>query len=1430
MATIEDQYIELERTFRELAEAESDQADYLALLGRSNGKKWTDLLDQRRVIILSEAGSGKTEEIRNAARQLIADGKNAFFLRLEHAARELDELAFEEGELVDFQAWLESDEEAWLFLDSVDEARLRDPRDFESAIRRISRRVASARNRLHVVITGRASAWRPKSDLLLCERELPFAPLRDKKGEETAEDSSSHREAFAKPESGSAFRVFALNDLDRRQIEKFLAARDVSNADAFLDAVERADAWSFTSRPQDLEELIGFWEQHEKIGSRREIIQASVDRRLAERDQTRDDAKPISLQRLKDAAGLLAGASVLIGEPNIQVPDGRSNLSGISSRDVLPDYNASEISTLLARPIFDEAIYGMVRFHHRSVREYLAAQWFNGLLAIGNSRRAIEQLFFRTQYGLEVVTPRLRPILPWLALLDQKILERIERVEPEVLFEGGDPSQLPFETRRRLLRTVCQRLAKNKSSRSVTDYAAVQRFAADDLTEDIKELVEQHRDNPDVLRFLVRMIWQGELKGAAPEALAIAIEPSSEKYLRIAAFRAIEAIGSVEEKESVRSAFAREDAPLRRDWLAELLSSAPAIDAGIAWLDQCLEKVCDANPHRVDGLTDAVAEFVNRVDLDLLPDLLTRLAALLDKPPFVDRRFCKVSTQYAWLIEPVAVSLNRLVAERSACVLQQPILRLFRKVATGRSYEAGGLCELKGDLSKAVPEWTALNDAIFWDDIEQERASDNKEGRRLTRFWQGGIFGSFTSFKINDFKRVTAMIGEQLFLDDKLVALSLAFRLYIDGGRKQASRRALWKAASGTEELEVELGTMMRPKADPGNRKHKQWERDWERRRLKRKRNEKEARAKWLDWLSKNTEHLRDPGFEDPASTSRAQQYVYQRLRDLSAERNQYTLNDWSVLEPELGAEIARAFRDGVVGYWRKNKPQLVSEGAPINSTAFSTMLGLVGLSIEAHENKEWLASLTEADAEVAFRYAMDELNGFPFWLKQVFDTFPDLILRLVIKEVDYELDDATKDNELHYVLYDVSWSGDWLWDRLAPALLKRLSREPANLQSLQKLLKIVSGSSANPDDLAGLAGRKTRTLRRIDHLACWCAVWAGIKPEKALPELEARLVGLCDEDRCELTMSFITHLVGSHHSAGLSARPAFRTPAHLKRLIEMVHTVIRVEDDIDRAGKGVYSPTLRDNAQDARDHLTALLEEIPGKEAFAALEALSREHPNVSARSWYHLKARRKAQADADAGTWRVSQVVEFDRDQERTPSNHQELFDLAVGRFNDLKADLEDGDSSTAKILVSVGEEVEIRKYLGGELRRSANGRYTIPQEEELADAKRIDLRLQGAGFDGPVPVELKLADNWTGPKLFERLENQLCGDYLRDRHSSMGLFVLVYRGTQANWKLLDGRKVDFDELVEGLHTLGQELARTLPGVDAVKVLSIDLTARSR
>ena len=82
-------YIQLNRTFSELT---TDYREYIEGLGISSkyiedGQvTWADLLGEYRVIILSEAGSGKTTEIRNVAQQLRAEGKSAFFLRLEHVS------------------------------------------------------------------------------------------------------------------------------------------------------------------------------------------------------------------------------------------------------------------------------------------------------------------------------------------------------------------------------------------------------------------------------------------------------------------------------------------------------------------------------------------------------------------------------------------------------------------------------------------------------------------------------------------------------------------------------------------------------------------------------------------------------------------------------------------------------------------------------------------------------------------------------------------------------------------------------------------------------------------------------------------------------------------------------------------------------------------------------------------------------------------------------------------------------------------------------------------------------------------------------------------------------------------------------------------------------------------------------------------------
>ena len=95
----------------------------------------------------------------------------------------------------------------------------------------------------------------------------------------------------------------------------------------------------------------------------------------------------------------------------------------------------------------------------------------------------------------------------------------------------------------------------------------------------------------------------------------------------------------------------------------------------------------------------------------------------------------------------------------------------------------------------------------------------------------------------------------------------------------------------------------------------------------------------------------------------------------------------------------------------------------------------------------------------------------------------------------------------------------------------------------------------------------------------------------------------------------------------------------------------IRQKDDIERAGQGVYSPGLRDDAQDTRDTLIAFIRETPGKAAFLALLEMARAHPDEESRPWMGYHAKAKAAADADLGAWTQAQVREFDRSLVATP-----------------------------------------------------------------------------------------------------------------------------------------------------------------------------------
>ena len=1440
-----DEFIELHRTFYQLSAdyghaAKSDDIDVSEALGLRIGSdlNWDQILKQYRVVLLAEAGAGKTREIRHATQGLRVKGKKAFFLRLEHIVTDL-ETAFEEGNYQEFQGWLASNEEGWILLDSVDEARLQNPKDFENAIIKLAHVISSASARTHIIITSRVTAWRPKSDLDSCNKYFPPVLVSEDAEEDSEDDlfpidkkTSLKDKKTSKKNEPTGFKIFSLTNLSEEQISKFAQQRDIKDHQKFLKEIERQDAWAFTTRPQDLEEIIDFWNGKGRIGSRFELMQNSIDRRLRERDQDRADRKPLDLKKTREGARLIAAASTLTHQSAIKILDGTHGSEGLDIRSILPDWNDPDLQVLLSRPIFDEAIYGSVRFHHRSVREYLTAEWFYELLKNDGSRQRIENMFFREQYGMRVALPSMKPILSWLVLFDPIIMNKVYLLEPEIILEGGDPNRLPIEKRREILRSVCEKISMGTASRSVEDRASVQRFASADIADDIKQLIQQYKDNNDVLSYLLRMVWQGRIKTALSEAKNYALNKDAGKYIRIAAIRAVKEIGTQEDYKDILTAFSTErDEQHDRRIAAELIDNIDNDEKSADWILAVLENIQDKEKYSSDGLSTSLINFIDRADFNAVSKTLKGIDVFLRQEPFIERRFCEISERCGWLFPVSLKAIERLIFNRHPNAIFPESLYPLTHTFSFQEYDYESK-SVKHDLANLIPEWKELNHSLFWYSVEETRRLQKKRGEGdLEYFWQVYFLGHFWRFNEDDFDSIIQDIADRPLLEDRLIALSLAFQLYKENKRPRSWLHKLKRIINKNEVLQARLDIFLHPPAQSAEtKKWKRQDAQWKRRRKQREKERQEKHKKSLDWLSKNYDELRGNDLKR-GIVLHSQWYMHEKMREEgNSTSTKWTIGDWKCLIETYGSDTAHAFRDGLISFWRGYVPKLRSEKDEENTVQIAIIFGLSGLSVETAEIENWPKYFSEQEAELACRYALHEMNGFPSWFPHLYEEFPSVVNQILLGELDWELKSETT---RHYILSWISWGCKWLWDGLAPALLAKLEKEPLNAETLGNILKIIQGSATVSDlELSEIASMKCRTLNSLDNLSQWFSTWIGVDPDVAIKYFFSHLEELKKQDRSaamKQAMQVIVNLTGGRR-AGSNARENFKTPEHLKNLYVLMHKYIKVEEDIDRSGKGVYSPELRDDAQDARSQLFSILVDIPGKESYLAMLELSQIHPVESHRIWMMHNAKKRAELDADFLPWENEKFYEFNKTLESAPSNHRELFDLAVQRIIDLKYQLEEGDDSIASTLAKENEERGIRKVIANWCRDRSIGKYTVSQEDELADAKKPDCRFASSIFDAPVPMELKLADNWSGPDLFERLENQLNGDYLRDGRSNRGIFVLVYRGDKKTWETPNKKNVNFQDLVEALQGHWNLLANQYPKVEEITVIGIDLTKRAK
>jgi hypothetical protein len=783
------------------------------------------------------------------------------------------------------------------------------------------------------------------------------------------------------------------------------------------------------------------------------------------------------------------------------------------------------------------------------------------------------------------------------------------------------------------------------------DNSAIERIAASDLAPDALALLEGYRDNDDVIFFLGRLIWQGEMASCAPALFDIATDTSRGKYARIAAIRGVMAVGEQALKDKLWKTIAQDPAPLDRAVFSELVDWAAPTTTSVALVLRALAHATARERFNPTGLSHSLHQFVDRLPVmaDAIDDhplgrLVEGLNVFLNRKPFIQRDGCHVSEEFAWLMPVALHAVDRLVAARSAQSLTPTAIGVLCNWPALRFWRGNDVDDYRTALDKNVSRWPELNDLLYWNSIAVCRAQRAAKSETLTDDWPIAYLGHFWRFGVEDFQRCLGWVASRQG-DDRAVALSRCHQIYVDGARPSAWLASLRAAVADDAGLTATLEARLDLKPSPEMVKMDEENRRWERENDTRERQQKKDRGDWVRALMANPDRVLHPMGLQPGQFSVDQCYLLRSIMGNGVTTSREDGANWRTLIPEFGEQVARAYRDAAVVYWRAYRPTLRSEGGEPGSASDSLIFAMSGLAIEAAEDSAFAQRLTQEEARHAFRYITWGLNGFPVWFEALYRAFPSIGLEAVATELIWELEHSVAEHPLHYILHHILYYAPWLHADVAPFILDSLgAHDILNRDALRYCLNILAGSGVAPGVLGTLAEKKATDAAAENQTPRWFALWVDTNPGVAVPTLERHLEALSPPDASTFAQLFIVALLGDRHGMGTRVG-AYRNAGDLKRLYVLMHRYIRSDEDIHRVGKGVYSPTLRDNAQDGRSTLFNMLVEVPGPDAYEAIKALEEEHPESDYRRWMAIRARERATRDADEPLWTVEKVREFSR-----------------------------------------------------------------------------------------------------------------------------------------------------------------------------------------
>ncbi|EKU96845.1 hypothetical protein Lepto7375DRAFT_0760 [Leptolyngbya sp. PCC 7375] len=1408
---------------------------------------WWQLFEKWRVVVLAEPGTGKTEEFKAAALKRQAQGNVAFFCRIELLSTLDITATFDIGDRQEFENWLSNDQEAWFFLDSVDEARLADHRAFDLALRKFANSIEGAKNRAHIFISCRVSDWKATADKSLVtqlfsvpqhpERLTTSIHLTPSKQDiiDPVLNSSAMSEAEEKSEYDVA--VYQLAPLNYHQIIAFAEAKGTSESSAFIQAIERIHGWIFAERPQDLLDLIVYWHAKGQFQTHEVMLAFNISQKLRENNPTHDEQNPFSEADAHRGAEGLAAAVTFKRTSNILLPDQPSNpnlrADSIAPERVLRRWDRGQLNALLNRPIFDEALYGAVRFHHRSAREYLTAKWLKRLLDEGRSRRSIESLVFTYQYGCHVVIPSMAPIAAWLALWDTQICNSLCDIAPEVLLTNGDPASLSIEIKKKLLISFAEQYTERNYTGVYVDGIMIQRLASPELAETVTDLLQRYSYHDDIRELLLKLALSGRMATAVEAIIPLAIDDDIKMSTRNYATRAIVVLGSSAQQQQLVESLCSDLAQgsLKTSLAAELLALYPTILTTESLLE-LFEKVKAPRFFRTDPLIKNLESFIDaETNLDRCRILLTGLSNLLQTEPFIESKFCRISEQYFWLLPYAIQCANKWIEQQDPHILQPTVFELVLGYLSDEFYDSSNL-NIKKTLLDKAKQWSKFRHCLFWYTVDRERVlSDGKESSVTMWYQVDYALNKFWHPEQIDLESLFNVVTNQELLDNQHIALSAIWQVYIDQQRPRKLRERLKKSVSGNESLQKRLHEFLHPSSTPERKKRLADRRNRKRRRLRLEQKQARIKQQWHEAIIAKIHDLCNIEGAEEGKVSQEIVYLYQKLAENDQKGSgKWGLSAWEKLIPEFGLHTAEVFRDVCQAYWRRYDPFSFKDWQTQSSVPYARVIGLTGLAIETQDKTIWAQHLNTTESTYAAKYSILELNELPYWFADLQQHFPEQVDPLVKEAISLEVKANDKKSSLN-ILQKLKYTDKTLQSYYQPYIFNILSDiSPQQYDPIHNALEIILSNAEEAtfkEQFSQLALQQFNQTMETPIKTLWLSALMHIDASVGLSVLSNWIASLPSEIAKDQTViQFCANLTIHRNPHFGISKPDFFRVEILQELIPLIYQHVRFEDDIQH--EGVYSPDMRDNAQSTRSLLLSAITNTPGQSSYEALLRFSNILEDGHAKDYLLRQAEERAALDSEFSPWNDADVADFQEDAERTPHSEQDLFGIALSRLDDLKNNIENGDTSDAAILVTIDDEVMIRNTFANRLEQASRARYRIAQEEEFPDKKRTDIRFTHPQISEAIPVELKIAHKWSYSQLLERLENQLIGQYMRQSH--VGVFLIAHNGNKRYWQDTLKRRLSFTQLIEQLNQEADTLVTKYPHATDVKVIGIDFTIRNQ